>query len=105
MSQIKVLKFWAPWCKPCIVLSTILEGLDITSHNIDDAETSPLVTKFKVRNIPTLVFLKDGEEVHRHAGLITKTVYLETLEKLNESGSISLEETLALDVKDKLDKQ
>lgn len=102
MSEIKVLKFWAPWCKPCTALSTMLEGLDITSHNIDDAETSPLVEKFKIRNIPTLIFLKDGEEVHRHAGIITKTVYLETLERLNQSGSISLEETLALEVQDKL---
>lgn len=105
MNEIKVLKFWAPWCKPCTTLSTMLEGLDITSHNIDYAETNPLVVKFKIRSVPTLVFLKDGEEVHRHAGLITKTVYLETLERLNESGSISLEETLALDVQDKLDKQ
>jgi thioredoxin 1 len=102
MSEIKVLKFWAPWCKPCTALSVQLEGLDIESHNIDHAETNPLVVKFKIRNIPMLVFLKDGEEVHRHAGLISKKVYLETLERLNENDSISLEETLALEIQDKL---
>lgn len=102
MSEIKVLKFWAPWCKPCTALSTMLEGLDITNHNIDDEKASPLVEKFKIRNIPTLVFLKDGGEVHRHAGLITKTLYLEILEILNKSTSISLEETLSLEVQGKL---
>jgi thioredoxin 1 len=102
MSEIKVLKFWAPWCKPCTALSTQLEGLDITSYNIDEEESVELVSKFRIRNIPMLVFLKDDEEIHRHAGLITKPVYLATLEKLNDTGKISLEHSLGLVIKDTL---
>lgn len=102
MSEIKVLKFWAPWCKPCTALSTELEGLDITSYSVDDEESRELVSKFRIRNIPMLIFLKDDEEIHRHSGLIRKNVYLATLEKLNSTGKVSLEESLALTIKDAL---
>lgn len=83
MNEVKVLKFWAPWCKPCTTLSTMLEGLDITNHNIDDEGSQKLASKYRIRSVPTLVFLKDGEEVHRHAGIISKSEYLKTLDKLN----------------------
>jgi thiol-disulfide isomerase/thioredoxin len=102
MSEIKVLKFWAPWCKPCTAMSVQLEGLDIESHNIDDKESNDLISKFRIRNIPMLIFLKGDEEVHRHAGLISKPVYLETLSRLNEAGKISLEESLSLTITDNL---
>lgn len=83
MSEVKVLKFWATWCKPCTTLSTQLEGLDITNYNIDDTESQKVASKYKIRSIPTLIFLKDEQEVHRHSGVISKSEYLETLKKLN----------------------
>ena len=72
--KIEVLKFYADWCGPCRILSQRLEGeKDLKEINIEiDHETS---IKYKVRNIPTLVFLKDGDEVHRTVGLITKDEY------------------------------
>lgn len=85
MSEIKVLKFWAQWCRPCSVLASELEGLDITNHNVDDKDSAEALSRFKVRNLPTLVFLKDDNEIHRHVGMITRKAYLETLEKLNNN--------------------
>jgi thioredoxin 1 len=72
--KIEVLKFYADWCGPCKVLSQRLEEeKNITEINVDtDHETA---IKYRIRNIPVLVFLKDGEEVHRTTGLITKYEY------------------------------
>jgi thioredoxin 1 len=82
MIKVEALKFWAPWCAPCKALSTILEDVEIDSYNIDEEESAEIAKKFSIRSIPTIVFVVDGIEVHRKAGIITKKEYLETLEKL-----------------------
>lgn len=71
--KIEVLKFYANWCGPCRVLSQRLEGEKLTEINIETDHE--LAIKYKVRNIPVLVFLKDGEEVHRTTGLIARNIY------------------------------
>jgi thioredoxin 1 len=82
MRKVEALKFWAPWCAPCKALSTILEDVEIDSYNIDEEESAEIAKKFSIRSIPTIVFVVDGIEVHRKAGVITKKEYLETLEEL-----------------------
>jgi thioredoxin 1 len=82
MRKVEALKFWAPWCAPCKALSTILEDVEIDSYNIDEEESAEIAKKFSIRSIPTIVFVVDGIEVHRKAGIITKKEYLETLEEL-----------------------
>jgi thioredoxin 1 len=82
MRKVEALKFWAPWCAPCKALSTILEDVEIDSYNIDEEESAEIAKKFSIRSIPTIVFVVDGVEVHRKAGVITKKEYLETLEEL-----------------------
>ena len=52
----KLLKFYAEWCKPCITLSKILE--DFTSvpvENINIDSNQEFVTRYTIRNIPTLI--------------------------------------------------
>lgn len=72
--KLEVLKFYANWCGPCKVLSQRLkEEENIKEINIEEDHETAI--KFRIRNIPTLVFLKDGDEVHRTTGLITKHEY------------------------------
>ena len=71
---VSVLDFWAEWCGPCRMISPIIEKLAVeydgkaligkvnVDHNPDVA------MKYGVRSIPTIVILKDGEEVKRHVG-------------------------------------
>ena len=87
MKNIKTLKFWAPWCKPCTALGVQLEGLEITSFNIDEEEGSKAAAKYRIRNIPALVFVevdeKGGEiEVYRSLGMISRKAYLDTVDSL-----------------------
>ena len=53
----------------------------MTNVNVDEDQDG-LSVKHKVRQLPTIVFLKDDVEVHRQVGLITRQAYLDILETL-----------------------
>ena len=90
MKNIKTLKFWAKWCKPCTALSVQLEGLEMTSYNIDDEESAAALKKYQIKNIPALVFVEVTEvdkkqvetEVHRHLGMFSRQAYLDIVDAL-----------------------
>ena len=53
-----------------------------TRPSYSPANSSTIVATYKVRNIPTLVFLKDGQEVARIVGATTKAEIVDKLSKL-----------------------
>lgn len=71
-----VIDFWATWCGPCIKLGPIVEELaekygdkvTIAKLNID--ENDEIASENRVRNIPTVLFFKDGAVVERSVGLV-----------------------------------
>jgi thioredoxin 1 len=94
--KIEVLKFYANWCGPCRALSQRLEGENFTEINIDTEHETAI--KHRVRNIPTLVFLKDGKEVHRTTGLISKAEYNLILNEINDDKDIDTAKAAAIEV-------
>ena len=74
-----VIDFWAEWCGPCRTIAPIVEELaeeyadrvNIGKCNVDDSDD--VVALYRVRNIPTLVFIKNGEVVDKHVGAISKS--------------------------------
>lgn len=80
-----LIDFYADWCGPCQVLSPIVEEVaksntevKVVRINVDNAEE--LAIEYGVMSIPTLVVMKDGKEIKRSVGLISKSE-IETLIK------------------------
>jgi thioredoxin 1 len=82
--NIEVLKFSASWCGPCRVLAQTLKDVEgITNIDIDkDMETA---RKYGIRSVPTMVFLKDGKEVHRQSGNMPLSMYENILNEVKFS--------------------
>ena len=66
--------FWASWCRPCNVLTPVLEKVagecpdcKVGKINIDENQETP--KNYSVGSIPTLIFFKGGKEVKRMIGL------------------------------------
>ena len=80
-NNIEVLKFSAAWCGPCRVLAQTLKDVEgITNIDIDkDMETA---RKYGIRSVPTMVFLKNGKEVHRQSGSISLNMYNQILDEI-----------------------
>ncbi|MBQ3260321.1 MAG: thioredoxin [Alistipes sp.] len=73
-----VIDFWAEWCGPCRMIAPIVEELaaeyegKVVIGKCDVDDNDDIVAEYKVRNIPTLVFIKGGEVVDKHVGAISK---------------------------------
>lgn len=79
---------WAEWCGPCRMVGPIVEEL---GHEYSgkavvgklDVDGNPSTTaKYGIRNIPTILFFKNGEVVDKHVGVSPKSVLASKLEKL-----------------------
>lgn len=84
-SQIVLLDFWAQWCPPCRMIAPILDKIgeeknEIIIGKINVDEEQGLVQEFRVANIPTLVVMKDGVEVNRSMGAVSKQEILELID-------------------------
>ena len=87
--EVKVLDFTGKWCSTCIVLDKILESEVIPKYKgrvefakIDIEEKENLAEQHEMLSVPTLILLKDGEEVWRKSGSISKD---EVIKKLDEA--------------------
>ena len=71
-----LIKFWASWCGPCKSFAPIfdqfaMENEDILCCSVDCEKERPLAEKFSVMSIPTVVLVKDGQEIKQSRGKLT----------------------------------
>ena len=85
-----VIDFWAEWCGPCRAIAPSVDELAeeyegkikvckvkeyegkviIGKYNVDD--DADLSAEYSIRNIPTLLFFKEGKLVDKHVGSASK---------------------------------
>ncbi len=83
-----VLDFWATWCGPCKRVAPLVDELAteyadkaiIGKCDIEEEEDLPM--RFGVRNIPTILFIKDGQVVDKQVGACPKATLEDKLKAI-----------------------
>ena len=79
--------FWAEWCQPCKLMAPVLDEvagdqagkIKIAKLDVDSNQTMP--ERYGVMSIPTMVLFKNGEEVERATGYMSKVQLMRRLDK------------------------
>ena len=82
-----LIDFYAEWCGPCQAYSPIVESVaseneEIKVVKIDVDNAQDIAMKYQVMSIPTTVIIKNGQEVNRAVGMISKSDLLEMVKQL-----------------------
>ena len=87
-NELLVIDFWATWCGPCRMVAPIISELaekydgKIAVGKCDVEEADDVAAEFRIRNIPTVVFMKNGEVVEKMVGAASKDKFEEKFEAL-----------------------
>ncbi len=86
--KVTVVDFWAQWCGPCKMVGPVIEELandyegkaNIGKVNID--VEGDIAAEYGIRNIPTILFIKNGEVVDKQVGAVPKSTLEDKLKAL-----------------------
>lgn len=78
--KVVMVDFWAEWCGPCRIVGPIVDELakdyegKAVIGKVDVDENPGISMRYGIRNIPTILFLKNGEIVDKQVGAVPKSV-------------------------------
>jgi thioredoxin 1 len=83
-----IIDFWAEWCGPCRIIGPIINEIaedykDKAIVGKVDVDNNPnIAARFGIRNIPTVLFFKNGVVADKQVGAVPKSNFINKLEKL-----------------------
>jgi len=83
-----MLDFWAVWCGPCRMIAPIVEEMSgeyegkAVIGKVDVDSNPNVAMKYGIRNIPTVLFVKNGEVADKQVGAGPKQVFTSKLDAL-----------------------
>ncbi len=83
-----MLDFWAIWCGPCRMITPIVEEMEkeydgkALIGSVDVDSNPDVAMKFGIRNIPTMLFIKDGKIADKQVGAGPKKLFSSKLDAL-----------------------
>ena len=83
-----IVDFWAEWCGPCRMVGPVVKELSedygdkivVTKMDVDSNPNTAV--KYGIRNIPTILFFKNGEIVDKQVGAVPKTILASKLDAI-----------------------
>ncbi|MDO8898831.1 MAG: thioredoxin [Bacteroidales bacterium] len=83
-----IVDFWAVWCGPCRMVGPIVEEIGVEYEGkakvvkLDVDNNPQTAAQFGIRNIPTILFFKNGQVVDKQVGAVPKQVLVNKLEAI-----------------------
>ena len=86
--KLVVIDFYADWCGPCKVVGPIIDEVSkeykdkVVIGKVDVDNNDEAATKYNIRNIPTILFIKNGEIIDKVVGITSKKPLVEKINQL-----------------------
>ncbi len=85
--KLVIIDFWAEWCGPCKMIGPIIDQIGeeyadkVVVGKVDVDNNDDTTSKYGIRNIPTVLYIKDGKVVDKVVGAGSKNVFTEKIDK------------------------